>query len=74
MKTIKRVSGDNELDGIFDGAKVKMLEAYGGGNKYFVCFMSHGFCLLADTKKGARDGSGYIYHVSAIDRYQIVTI
>ena len=55
---------------IYDGAKVRMKEGSGDGTKYFVCHLSKGFCLIADSKKEANNGIGYIYSVWDIDKFE----
>lgn len=53
-----------------EGAKVYLRDCYGGGLKYFVCELTKGFCLIADSKKDYNDGRGYIHHISDIAKYQ----
>ena len=55
---------------IYDGAKVRMKEGYGSGTKYFTCHLTKGFCMIADTKKDAYNGMGYIHSVYDIDKFE----
>ena len=59
------------IENISEGAKVKMKDAYGGGTKYFVCYLTKGHCLLADSKSAYRDGTGYIHSIWDIARFEM---
>lgn len=51
------------------GQTVNLYPAYGSGKKYFVCYLSDGFCLIADSKKDCKNEQGYIYSLSCINTY-----
>ena len=48
---------------LWEGAKVYLSSMYGSGAKYFAAYLDNDFVLIADTKKDAKDGFGYIYKV-----------
>ena len=56
---------------IDDGARVYLRSGYGKGVKYFVTYLAPGFCLIADCKRDLNEGRGEIYHLSAIERFQV---
>lgn len=79
MKTVKipkgytkRTSGGNSH--IEDGASVYINPSYIGKDespkKYFVCELSDGFALIANTKKELNNGEGRIYGLYSIDYYK----
>lgn len=55
--------------GIECGARLKMRKAYGTGTKYFVCYLSDGMCLIADSKRDCKNEMGYIHSIWNIDTY-----
>lgn len=54
---------------LFWGQAVNLYPAYGAGKKYFVCYLSDGFCLIADSKKDCQKEEGYIHSLSNINSY-----
>lgn len=48
------------------GEKVKMRKEYGSGRKFFADYLCEGYVLLADTKRDALAGYGYVYGIWAI--------
>lgn len=69
MGKMIRATSEN-IEHIGECAKVKLNPAYGSGTKYFVCYLSKGFCMLADSKRDCRDGLGYIHSIWNINAYE----
>lgn len=60
-----------ETPQIEEGARVTLIPGYGSGTKYFVCELSKGFCLIADSKRDCNEGLGYIHSIYNIASYQV---
>lgn len=69
MAKMTKATRDN-IRSIPEDARVRLNPAYGSGTKYFVCYLSDGFCLIADCKRDLRDGRGYIHSIYHIDAFE----
>ena len=69
MNGMVKANNENRLC-IREGAKIRLNRAYGTGVKYFVCYLSKGFCLIADCKRDFREGMGDIHSIYNIEAFE----
>ena len=69
MAKMVKATADNLKD-IPADARVKLKPAFSSGTKYFICYLSEGYCLIADCKKDLRESKGYIHSIYSIDSFE----